>query len=167
MTNIDMKQRTRNVVLTFFTEDMESLKEKLDTYSVLVNCVYYMGNPEKTENDKIHSHVLLCYKHARTLGSVLTNFPGIHVEPCMYKHAYIDYLSKEDTKVNRMAGLYATNYVEPDPSSLPQVTDIYSLFMEDLDNGYTKKQLMRKYPSLFIRHFDNITKLINDYYSEE
>ena len=36
-----------------------------------------------------------------------------------------------------------------------------------LDNGYTKKQLMRKYPSLFIRHFDNISKLINEYYSEE
>lgn len=167
MTNIDMKKKTRNVVLTFFTEELEELKHRLESYATIQNCIYYMGNPEKTENEKIHTHVLLCFKYPRSLGSIHTNFMGVHIEPCMYKQAYIDYLSKEDTKVNRMKGFYATNYVEPDPSSLPQVTDIYTMFMEDLDNGYTKKQLMRKYPSLFIRHFDNITKLINDYYSEE
>ena len=48
--------------------------------------------------------MLLCFNNATTLGSVHTSFQGVHLEPCMYKKAYIDYLSKEDTKklINKM-----------------------------------------------------------------
>lgn len=165
---MNMKQRVRNVVLTWFTEDLNEVKSKIDSFSVCYDeLVYYIGNLEYTENEKQHTHILLCFKNAVSLGSVHSAFHGIHIEPCIDKKAYIEYLSKEDTKVNRMGGVFATNKLEDDPHFLPHKVDIYSLFMEDLDNGFLKKQLMRKYPSLFIRHFDNINKLIVDYFSVE
>lgn len=110
---------------------------------------------------------MLCFKNAVSLGSIHNAFTGVHLEPCIDKKGYIDYLSKEDTKVNRVGGVFATNKEEDNLNFLPHKVDIYSLFMEDLDNGFTKKQLMRKYPSLFIRHFDNIKKLVEEYFSEE
>ena len=165
---MNFKQRVRNVCLTWFTDNLEDVKKKLDTFSICYDgLVYYIGNLEYTENEKLHSHILLCFKNAISLGSIHQSFPGIHFEPCLDKKAYIEYLEKEDTKCNRISGLYATNYQAPDSASLPLKVDLYSLFMEDLDNGYTKKQLMRKYPSLFIRHFDNISKLINEYFEND
>lgn len=165
---IDFKRRVRNVVMTWFTEDLEEVKKRLETYSFLYDgLVYYIGQLEYTELEKKHTHVLLVFKNAVSLGSVHNAFQGIHIEPCLDKKSYLEYSSKENTKVHKVGGFYATNYVAEKPSHLPLKVDVYSLFMEDLDNGYTKKQLMRKYPSLFIRHFDNITKLINEYYIEE
>lgn len=165
---MNLKQRVRNVCLTWFTEDLEQVKKRIETFSFMYDgLIYYIGQLEYTKTEKKHTHILLVFKNAVSLGSIHNAFSGIHIEPCLDKKAYIDYLSKEDTKVNKIGGFYATNFVAEDPSHLPLKVDVYSLFMEDLDNGYTKKQLMRKYPSLFIRHFDNISKLINEYYTEE
>lgn len=165
---MNLKQRVRNVCLTWFTEDLNEIKKRIETFSFMYEgLIYYIGQLEYTKTEKKHTHILLVFKNAVSLGSIHNAFQGIHIEPCLDKKAYIDYLSKEDTKVNKIGGFYATNYVVEDPLHLPLKVDVYSLFMEDLDNGYTKKQLMRKYPSLFIRHFDNISKLINEYYTEE
>lgn len=165
---MNMKQRVRNVVMTWFTDNLEEVKQKIESFALCYdNLVYYIGNLEYTEKEKKHTHILLCFKNAITMGSIHNSFQGIHLEPCIDKKSYIEYLSKEDTKVNRIGGVFATNKQEDDPHLLPHKVDIYSLFMEDLDNGYTKKQLMRKYPSLFIRHFDNIKKLIEEYFCEE
>lgn len=165
---MNLKQRVRNVCLTYFTEDLDSVKKQIDAFALCYEgLTYFIGNLEYTQSEKKHSHILLCFKNAITLSSIKSSFNGVHFEPCIDKKSYIEYLCKEDTKVNREGGLFATNYVDLPPSQLPHKVDVFSMFIEDLDNGYTKKQLMRKYPMLFIRHFENISKLINEYLTED
>lgn len=146
-------QKKRCWALTHFLEENETLddvkKNILDFTNNYSSVSIAIGEIEKTENEKPHCHICLYFPNKISFDVLKFAFLKDHIETTRSVKDYLEYLQKE--------GLFYSDF------NLKNKTDIYESFMQDLQFGFTKKELMLKYPRLFIFHFDNITKMLELY----